>query len=76
LPMMMPPIVVGDLWKFILTPQGGVLNYLLGRVGIGPELERSRTRHNFNHEHAYMAVGGTLACDRLQWPRLYARQHL
>jgi multiple sugar transport system permease protein len=37
LPMMMPPIVVGDLWKFILTPQGGVLNYLLGRVGIGPQ---------------------------------------
>ena len=37
LPMMMPPIVVGDLWKFILMPQSGVLNYLLGRVGIAPQ---------------------------------------
>lgn len=37
LPMMMPPIVVGDLWAFILTPQSGVLNFLLRQVGIPPQ---------------------------------------
>lgn len=37
LPMMMPPIVVGDLWAFILTPQSGVLNYLLRVVGLPPQ---------------------------------------
>jgi multiple sugar transport system permease protein len=36
LPMMMPPIVVGDIWKFLLMPQGGVVNYLLGRIGVAP----------------------------------------
>lgn len=34
LPMMMPPIVVGDLWAFILTPQSGVLNFLLRQIGV------------------------------------------
>jgi len=37
LPMMMPPIVVGNIWKFLLMPQGGVVNYLLGRVGVPPQ---------------------------------------
>jgi len=34
LPMMMPPIVIGDLWAFILTPQSGVLNFLLRQIGV------------------------------------------
>lgn len=33
LPMMLAPIVAGDIWKFIFTP-AGVLNYLLGLVGL------------------------------------------
>jgi multiple sugar transport system permease protein len=37
LPMMMPPIVVGDIWKFLLMPQGGVVNFLLGKIGIPPQ---------------------------------------
>jgi multiple sugar transport system permease protein len=37
LPMMMPPIVVGNIWKFLLMPQGGVLNFLLGKIGVPPQ---------------------------------------
>lgn len=33
LPMMLAPIVAGDIWRFIFTP-AGVLNYLLGLVGL------------------------------------------
>ncbi len=37
LPMMMPPIVVGNIWKFLLMPQGGVVNFLFGKIGIPPQ---------------------------------------
>ena len=33
-PLAVTPIVVGVLWKFILHPRYGVLNYLLGFLGI------------------------------------------
>lgn len=37
LPLMMPPVVGALMWKSMMTPDG-ILNYLLGMVGIGPLL--------------------------------------
>ncbi|MFH5824529.1 carbohydrate ABC transporter permease [Georgenia sp. AZ-5] len=36
LPLLVPPIVAGLMWKTMMQPSSGVLNYLLGFVGIGP----------------------------------------
>ncbi len=36
LPLLVPPIVAGLMWKTMLQPSSGVINYLLGFVGIGP----------------------------------------
>jgi multiple sugar transport system permease protein len=35
LPLMMPPVVGALMWKSMMTPDG-ILNFLLGKVGIGP----------------------------------------
>lgn len=37
LPMMVTPVVVGLLWSYILDPLFGIMNYLLGLVGIAPQ---------------------------------------
>ena len=37
LPMMITPIVSGLLWNYILDPFWGVMNYILGLVGIAPQ---------------------------------------
>jgi multiple sugar transport system permease protein len=34
IPIMMPPIVVGLIWKMLLHPELGIINYLIGLVGI------------------------------------------
>mgnify|MGYP000621433379 CR=1 FL=1 len=34
IPMLMTPVAVGLIWRMILHPQQGILNYLLGLVGI------------------------------------------
>ena len=36
LPLLMPPIVAGLMWKTMMQPSSGVLNYLLGFLGIDP----------------------------------------
>ncbi|MDA8219144.1 MAG: sugar ABC transporter permease [Dehalococcoidales bacterium] len=36
LPMVLPPIVVGIMWRIIYHPTLGILNYLLSFVGLGP----------------------------------------
>lgn len=36
LPMMSTPVVVGLMWKMLLSTDSGVVNYLLGRIGLGP----------------------------------------
>ncbi len=35
-PMMLSPVVVGLFWKFMLDTQFGVINSLLGSLGLGP----------------------------------------
>jgi len=37
LPLLIPPIVAGLMWKTMLQPSAGVINYLLGLVGIPPQ---------------------------------------
>lgn len=37
LPMMVTPVVVGLLWNYILDPLFGIMNYILGLVGIPPQ---------------------------------------
>ena len=34
LPMMTTPVVVGLIWRFMFNPTQGILNYLLGQVGL------------------------------------------
>jgi multiple sugar transport system permease protein len=36
LPLLLPPIVAALMWKTMMQPASGVLNYLLGLVGIPP----------------------------------------
>jgi multiple sugar transport system permease protein len=60
LPMMMPPIVVGDLWAFIFTPQSGVLNHLLRQVGVPPQ----------NWTGAELGMAAITITDIWQWTAL------
>ncbi len=36
IPMLVTPIAVGLIWRIMMMPELGVLNYLFGLVGIGP----------------------------------------
>lgn len=36
LPVMIAPVVVGVVWKFMYNPSYGKINYLLGLIGLGP----------------------------------------
>lgn len=36
LPLLIPPVVAGLMWKTMMQPQSGVLNWLLGAIGIDP----------------------------------------
>lgn len=36
IPMLVTPIAVGLIWRIMMMPELGVLNYLLGFVGLGP----------------------------------------
>lgn len=36
IPMMSTPVVVGLIWKMLLNTQNGMVNYLLGLIGVGP----------------------------------------
>jgi len=36
IPMLITPIAVGLIWRIMMMPELGVLNYLLGFVGLGP----------------------------------------
>jgi len=35
-PMMITPMVIGLMWRMILNPDSGILNYFLGFFGMGP----------------------------------------
>lgn len=36
LPLLIPPIVAGLMWKTMMQPSAGVLNYVLAQVGVDP----------------------------------------
>lgn len=36
IPMVVAPVVAGGVWKMLLDPLWGIVNYVLGFVGIGP----------------------------------------
>ncbi len=36
IPMLITPIAVGLIWRIMMMPELGVLNYLLGTIGLGP----------------------------------------
>jgi multiple sugar transport system permease protein len=38
LPLLVPPVVAGLMWKTMMQPQSGVLNWLLSQVGLPPQL--------------------------------------
>lgn len=59
LPMMLAPIVVGDIWRFIFTP-AGVLNYLLGLLGLPQQ----------NWMGAELGIFSVVIADVWQWTAL------
>lgn len=36
LPLLVNPVIVGLIWRMLLHPSLGIVNYLLGRVGVAP----------------------------------------
>lgn len=38
IPYLVPMTIVAGIWQFVLYPQGGALNWLIGLVGIRPQL--------------------------------------
>ncbi len=38
LPIMIAPVVVGVIWRFLYDPSFGLINYFLSKVGIAPKL--------------------------------------
>jgi multiple sugar transport system permease protein len=38
LPLLIPPVVAGLMWKTMMQPQSGILNWLLAQVGLPPQL--------------------------------------
>lgn len=36
IPMVVAPVVAGGIWRMILDPLWGIMNYLLGLIGLGP----------------------------------------
>jgi multiple sugar transport system permease protein len=38
LPLLIPAVVAGLMWKTMMQPQSGILNWLLGLVGLPPQL--------------------------------------
>lgn len=37
LPLLIPPVVAGLMWKTMMQPQSGILNWLLSQVGLPPQ---------------------------------------
>jgi multiple sugar transport system permease protein len=57
-PMMITPLVIGLMWRLILNPDSGILNYWLGLVGIGPI--------NFTGDPSW-ALATIIGVDIWQW---------
>jgi multiple sugar transport system permease protein len=61
LPLIVPPVVVGTLWKLIFNPAGGLLGTLLGYVGISAPAPLSDGR---------FALGAIMIADVWEWTPL------
>jgi len=57
-PMLMTPVVVGVLWRFMFHPTFGIVNYVLGLLGIGAMQWLSDIR---------LALGSSIIVDVWQW---------
>ena len=57
-PMMITPLVVGLMWRFILDPDSGILNYWLGLLHLGP--------FNFTGDPS-LALATVIGVDIWQW---------
>jgi len=57
-PMLMTPVVVGVLWRFMFHPTFGIVNYILGLLGIGAMQWLSDIR---------LALGSSIIVDVWQW---------
>jgi len=58
IPMFIPPIVAGTMWKFMFNAQFGIINYLVSRIGITPQDWLSRP---------LTALGSVIFVDIWQW---------
>lgn len=61
LPLIVPPVVVGTLWKLIFNPAGGLLATLLGFVGIPAPTPLSDPR---------FSLGALMVADIWEWTPL------
>jgi multiple sugar transport system permease protein len=61
LPLIVPPVVVGTLWKLIFNPAGGLLATLLGLVGVPAPAPLSDPR---------FSLGALMVADVWEWTPL------
>jgi len=61
IPMMIPPSVVGNIWKFILIPMGGVMNTIVVNVFHKPPIEWFSSK---------LALTSVMIADIWQWTSL------
>jgi multiple sugar transport system permease protein len=57
LPMVIPPLVVGLIWRILYDPTAGLVNYLLGGVGLS---------HPWLADH-HTALGAVILTDVWEW---------
>lgn len=58
LPIMVAPVVVGVIWRFLYDPSFGLINYVLGQIGVAPRLWLADPA---------LALGAIIMTDVWQW---------
>ena len=56
-PLLMNPVVVGLIWRMFLHPTLGIVNYLLGTIGIAPVNWLGRRRRRASGRSSWSTSG-------------------
>ncbi|QBD75826.1 sugar ABC transporter permease [Ktedonosporobacter rubrisoli] len=59
IPIVMTPVVVGLLWRIFYDPSAGIINYVLGQIGLGSQHDWLGNIHT--------ALGALIVTDVWQW---------
>ena len=66
IPMVVAPVVAGGIWRMILDPLWGFMNYVLGLVGLGPFdwFGDPHVGDGHHHHHRHLALDSLYRADR------------